>query len=254
MSLEGFIEGYVEAALWSEMDEEDRPLDDLYDESNLSPGTRALVERECRAFYEANMALWADEPDYEDNHAGQDFLLTRNRHGAGFWDRGIANGNALTEAAHAAGETHFYSEGGVVYQHGAIEPRSYERRERGVWNRHHRITIFENVEGRDRIPLAIVFDGEYGFFRHEVSADEMDQAQVARFFASFPDLRKPASVMRGVIVSIVDEGVSRRTFRRWADTGVTSGRTPPGTTDLSEHARRLFRALADSLGEQGPRE
>lgn len=45
----------------------------------------------------AELALW-------EQHGG-DFALTRNRHGAGFWDRGYGEvGDRLTEAAHAFGE------------------------------------------------------------------------------------------------------------------------------------------------------
>lgn len=36
---------------------------------------------------------------------GEDFALSRNRHGAGFWDRGYGDvGDRLTAAAHAYGE------------------------------------------------------------------------------------------------------------------------------------------------------
>jgi len=45
----------------------------------------------------AELALW-------ERH-GEDFALTRNRHGAGFWGRGYGEvGDRLTEAAHAFGE------------------------------------------------------------------------------------------------------------------------------------------------------
>lgn len=41
--------------------------------------------------------------------AGHDFWLTRNRHGAGFWDRGLGEvGRKLTDLAHAYGESNVY--------------------------------------------------------------------------------------------------------------------------------------------------
>jgi hypothetical protein len=41
--------------------------------------------------------------------AGHDFWLTRNRHGAGFWDRGHGlAGERLTAAAHLYGECELY--------------------------------------------------------------------------------------------------------------------------------------------------
>ncbi len=41
--------------------------------------------------------------------AGHDFWLTRERHGAGFWDEGLGSiGDRLTEAAHAYGSFDLY--------------------------------------------------------------------------------------------------------------------------------------------------
>ena len=43
------------------------------------------------------------------DYAGHDFWLTRNGHGAGFWDRGLGEaGKKLTDAAHAFGECNLY--------------------------------------------------------------------------------------------------------------------------------------------------
>ena len=40
---------------------------------------------------------------------GVDFWLTRNRHGSGFWDRGLGEaGDKLTELAHSFGEVYTY--------------------------------------------------------------------------------------------------------------------------------------------------
>lgn len=63
---------------------------------------RARVD--CEAFVAEN----AGDLEGEDMaQAGHDFYLTRNRHGAGFWDRGLGDvGRRLTEAAHSYGETH----------------------------------------------------------------------------------------------------------------------------------------------------
>ena len=50
---------------------------------------------------------------------GHDFWLTRNRHGAGFWDRGYpeAIGKALTDAAHAEGSADWcVGDDGNIYQ------------------------------------------------------------------------------------------------------------------------------------------
>lgn len=55
---------------------------------------------DCREFAESH-AGWPQ--------VGIDFWLTRNRHGAGFWDRGVgAVGQRLTDAAHPWGELHVW--------------------------------------------------------------------------------------------------------------------------------------------------
>ncbi|MGC0252682.1 hypothetical protein [Pseudactinotalea sp. Z1748] len=44
------------------------------------------------------------DPGYGPEQVAEDFWLTRNRHGAGFWDRGLGQaGDDLAEAAHAHG-------------------------------------------------------------------------------------------------------------------------------------------------------
>ena len=48
--------------------------------------------------------------------AGFDFWLTRARHGAGFWDRGLgAVGDKLTKAAHVYGSVDLYAHEGKVH-------------------------------------------------------------------------------------------------------------------------------------------
>jgi hypothetical protein len=61
---------------------------------------------DCRDFFNAN---GADLAVVGAEAAGIDFWLTRNRHGAGFWDRGLGNlGTRLTDAAQAFGECDLY--------------------------------------------------------------------------------------------------------------------------------------------------
>ena len=115
--VEEMTAAYVECALWvgqnwSDVGEggEDnpRPWDDDYSADDVSEDAMEEIKRECAAFYRDNREhLAAGEWDAE--QAGHDFFLTRNRHGAGYWDRGKgASGDALTEAAHVYGETDFY--------------------------------------------------------------------------------------------------------------------------------------------------
>lgn len=119
MSLDSFIDGYITTALWASTDESrddgGDPLDDNYDCSDLAPETLANMERDCKAFYEANNTLWDGE--WDDYGAGHDFWLTRNGHGAGFWDgRYPKHGNALTAASKVYGEIHLYiGDNGQIY-------------------------------------------------------------------------------------------------------------------------------------------
>ena len=100
-----FLLAYIECALWSSTDDSGEPLDAAYYVSDLAPETLGRMREDCEAFRNANAALLAD---WTLDQAGHDFWLTRNHHGAGFWDRGRLNGDELTAAAHAFGEQDLY--------------------------------------------------------------------------------------------------------------------------------------------------
>src|SRR5688500_762108 len=96
--LDEFTRAYIETALWSSTDESDPetggdPMDQNYDLDDIAPETLARMVEDCRKFREAYGHLFTDEhclkygPDFGiDGRAGHDFWLTRNGHGAGFWD------------------------------------------------------------------------------------------------------------------------------------------------------------------------
>lgn len=93
MSLQDFTSAYIECALWSSNDESrddgGDPLDANYSEADLAPETRAKIEADCKAFYDANARIFlsATAPIQAlSAQAGHDFWLTRNGHGAGFGD------------------------------------------------------------------------------------------------------------------------------------------------------------------------
>lgn len=117
--LDEMVAAYVECALWAGQDwsavTEDEegetnpvPWDENYGPDDLSDEALQSIREDCHAFYYANrehlnMGEWSAE------QAGHDFFLTRNHHGAGFWDRGKGkSGDALTTAAHIYGEQDFY--------------------------------------------------------------------------------------------------------------------------------------------------
>jgi hypothetical protein len=108
-----FTTHYLIAALWSSMDNSDPetggdPMDKNYDLDDIAPMCLREAIRDCRRFQKENAELLAQAGNDEQN--GHDFWLTRNGHGAGFWDRGYPDevGDALTDAAHAYGEIYLY--------------------------------------------------------------------------------------------------------------------------------------------------
>lgn len=107
MKYDEFTQAYIECALWSTPDPTDtgdtpRPADVRFDSSNMPPALLADMAADCKEFQEDNADLLAE---IDDSQAGQDFWLTREGHGAGFWDRGHADdiGDKLMAAAKAYG-------------------------------------------------------------------------------------------------------------------------------------------------------
>jgi hypothetical protein len=105
--LDAFTRAYVESAMWTMTDDDGNPCDDL-GLVDIADETIARMVDDCRRFQEANRGTLERAGDDEQN--GHDFNLTRNGHGAGFWDRGYddAIGDALTDAAHAFGTFDLY--------------------------------------------------------------------------------------------------------------------------------------------------
>lgn len=106
--LDTFTRSYITAALWSSTDKDGDPLDGLYSADDIAPDTLATMVEDCRDF----QASFGDRIAGREEQAGHDFWLTRNRHGAGFWDRGElyadGDGKFLTEMSHPYGEVNLY--------------------------------------------------------------------------------------------------------------------------------------------------
>ena len=129
-----FLRGYMAALWWSSTDcipsdRSESGNEEVVELDQYEPSDAAIAKctEDCRAFYDANeknidaaAQLYdlsrGDGADTGYDFAGHDFALTRNRHGAGFWDREELKedleeeslGQRLTQAAHAAGEVHPY--------------------------------------------------------------------------------------------------------------------------------------------------
>lgn len=111
-----FIVSFLQTALWASIDNGEF-LDSRFDISDFAPETRAKLEADCHAFYDANAAsincLGAPEAKDGtgcDGMAGHDFWLTRCGHGAGFWDGDWPEPHAsiLTRAAKTFGNVDLY--------------------------------------------------------------------------------------------------------------------------------------------------
>ena len=132
--LQNLILGFLYAALWSENDHSTPgggyPFDDNYSIEDLASDTIHAACNDCATFLA--MCEAAGVADFKslikrhsgdpDGSAGHDFLLTRNRHWAGFWDGdwGDENGaaNKLTTAAESFGGFSLYlGDDGMIYNY-----------------------------------------------------------------------------------------------------------------------------------------
>lgn len=112
-----FVRAYEECALWASTNENGEPLDRTYDIDDFSKDTNKRIQEDCTNFINDN---WTDLKELSPSKCGHDFFLTRNRHGAGFWDRGLGKvGDRLTKASHPYGDfTLFPLLDGKIYHHG----------------------------------------------------------------------------------------------------------------------------------------
>lgn len=111
-----FLRGYLEAALFTETDDAEQPLDKNYDIGDFAPEAVANAKADVEAFQRENAEDLAQAGDATQN--GIDFWLTRNGHGAGYWDRGYDDDVAerLTAASDAYGMSDAYvGDNGLIY-------------------------------------------------------------------------------------------------------------------------------------------
>lgn len=114
--LDAFTEAYLETALWSETDEEEKPLDRNFGISDFAPEAVDAAIKAAADFQQRNETD-LDEASGDSEQHGHDFWLTRNGHGAGFWGRGYgAVGERLSKAAEAYGSEDIYvGDDGLLY-------------------------------------------------------------------------------------------------------------------------------------------
>lgn len=110
MKFDEFTMAYIECALWSTNDESDEsggvPLDDNYTWEDIDPETLNKMVKDCQKFQADNQGIVPQSLAI----AGHDFWLTRNGHGAGFWDGDWPEPQAsqLSKAAEAFGGFNLY--------------------------------------------------------------------------------------------------------------------------------------------------
>jgi hypothetical protein len=104
MKFDDFTQGYLEALLFFEEPEE---LDQSWFIEDIEAQSLQQIIEDCRKFQKDNSELLIEY--YEkiitinstpEEYAGHDFYLTRQHHGAGFWDRGLGYlGKELAKAS-----------------------------------------------------------------------------------------------------------------------------------------------------------
>ena len=120
-TLDSFTQGYVQGIFFTESGDDDGKLGWDANVSDLAPVARARIIEVCRDFQDSMKAELAHayeiDSSQDDERSGVDFWLTRNGHGAGFWDRGLGTvGDELSAAAHVYGEEYLYrGDDGLIY-------------------------------------------------------------------------------------------------------------------------------------------
>ena len=109
-NLKMIIQGYQGALQWATSDRDDESLED-YD---FSTEATDKINADCLKFYQDNLDLVLEilevsDRNYDYSSIGHDFFLTRERHGAGFWDRGFGKlGDDITDICQTFGESFPY--------------------------------------------------------------------------------------------------------------------------------------------------
>lgn len=117
-----FLASYLDAVLFTGVDEEEEPLDARFTPDDIDADSLAEAEKDCRDFLakRLNGEPLSDflAPD-EIAQAGHDFWLTRGGHGSGFWDwpeeMYQGQGDALADLARGFPERTVFAEGEKVF-------------------------------------------------------------------------------------------------------------------------------------------
>ena len=111
MNTTKILHHYLVCALWSscDTDDQDTPLDEHYGVEDIASDSITLATQDIGGFLALCAEQKLDLDGLTEEQIGHDFWLTRNHHGAGFWDRGLGKfGDELTEIAHSFGPSDGY--------------------------------------------------------------------------------------------------------------------------------------------------
>lgn len=125
MKLDQFTRAYIECMLWTSHDPDTgQPLERDYGPADLASEALERVKADCAAFRERAGADVRDDNltlrgrMSAEERAGHDFWLTRNGHGAGFWDGDWVEpvASRLSALAESFGECGLYpGDDGKIY-------------------------------------------------------------------------------------------------------------------------------------------
>lgn len=119
-----FVRQYIRTILWSSTGDDGEPLEDSYGAADLAPETMQRIIDDCSKFWSSVESMGIDldavclVDDDATERAAHDFWLTRNGHGAGFWDGDWSESaeDQLTELAKSFGEQWPYvGDDGMIY-------------------------------------------------------------------------------------------------------------------------------------------
>lgn len=119
IDLPAMLAGYLECALWASTADDGEPLDAGHFPTDIADESQAAAREACESFVLAASAkgIALEALPLDSSAIGHDLWLSRNHHGAGFWDRGLGDvGQHLSDEAHAMGSSDAYvGDDGRVY-------------------------------------------------------------------------------------------------------------------------------------------
>lgn len=111
--MDHFTDSYLETAEWA-----DKPDGEDWSGAEWSDQAMAIAESDCQKFQDRAREIIERLEEGAQYHFAHDFWLTRQGHGAGFWDGDYPEPEAseLTEIAKSFGEVWIYlGDDGLIY-------------------------------------------------------------------------------------------------------------------------------------------